>query len=312
MSTTTPILYQVSNSEEKDEENSLSEGFRPKGTDDTFRRGVRPILEQILIAIASLLIVVFMSILVTRIATIALTHTGLTRASAKFQARSAFSGAGFTTRESEMVVNHPVRRKIVMILILIGNAGLVAAVSSLILTFVQQGDSAGLPVRIVVLVGGIVLLWALASSKWVDRRLSMIIDRLLKRYTDLNVTDYASLLHLTGNYRLAELKIGPKDWLNGKTLGETGLRKEGINVLGVRRPKGVYNGNPTGETRLHKDDTLVLYGSIEVIKELDRRERGHQGDWEHKHAVREQERVIEEEAMNEEAAGGQDNQTPER
>jgi hypothetical protein len=74
--------------------------------------------------------------------TIALTHTGLTKASAKFQARSAFSGAGFTTSESEMVVNHPVRRKIVMLLILLGNAGLVTAVSSLILTFVRQGDSA--------------------------------------------------------------------------------------------------------------------------------------------------------------------------
>jgi Trk-type K+ transport system membrane component len=83
-----------------------------------------------------------MSILITRVATIALTHTGLTKASAKFQARSAFSGAGFTTSESEMVVNHPVRRKIVMLLILLGNAGLVTAVSSLILTFVRQGDSA--------------------------------------------------------------------------------------------------------------------------------------------------------------------------
>lgn len=88
-----------------------------------------------MIAIISLLMVVFLSILITRIATIALTHTGLTRESAKFQARSAFSGAGFTTEESEMVVSHPVRRKIVMVLILIGNAGILAAISSLILTF---------------------------------------------------------------------------------------------------------------------------------------------------------------------------------
>lgn len=27
---------------------------------------------------------------------------------------------------------------------------------------------------------------------------------LLKRYTQLNITDYVSLLHLTGEYRLAE------------------------------------------------------------------------------------------------------------
>ncbi len=254
-----------------------------------------------MIAIISLLVVILMSILITRVATIALTHTGLTKASAKFQARSAFSGAGFTTSESEMVVNHPVRRKIVMILILLGNAGLVTAVSSLILTFIKQGDSASLHVRIVLLVAGLVVLWAFASSKWVDRRLSRIIERLLKRYTDLNVTDYASLLHLTGEYRLAELRLTRNDWLDGKTLGEARLRAEGINVLGVERPGGTYIGNLTAETRLHEGDTLVVYGSIEDIKELDRREKGYWGDREHHEAVREQEKVLHEEAKRDRA-----------
>jgi hypothetical protein len=254
-------------------------------------------LEEALIAIASLLVVVFVSILITRMATIALTHTGLTRESARFQARSAFSGAGFTTSESEMVVNHPVRRRIVMILILIGNAGIVAAISSLILTFVKSADATSLHVRIVMLIAGIVLLWGFASSRWVDRRLSAMIDRLLKRYTDLNVTDYASLLHLTGSYRLAELKIKPDDWLDGKNLGEARLREEGINVLGVRRAGGTYIGNPVGQTPLHRGDALVLYGSIEDIKELDRRKKGYRGDKDHLNAVREQEKVIEEEVQ---------------
>jgi hypothetical protein len=47
----------------------------------------------------------------------------------------------------------------------------------------------------------------LASSKWVDRQLSRMVDTLLKRYTKLDVRDYASLLHLTGEYRLAELRV---------------------------------------------------------------------------------------------------------
>jgi len=254
-----------------------------------------------MIAIASLLIIILLSILVTRIATIALTHTGLTRSAAQFQARSALSGAGFTTSESEMVVNHPVRRKIVMILILMGNAGLVAAVSSLILTFVRQGEAAGLPLRVVLLVGGIVVLYGFASSKWVDRQMSRWIDRLLRRYTHLKVTDYASLLHLTGEYRLAELKIGSDDWLEGKALRNAGLREEGVNVLGIRRANGVYLGNPTPETRFETDDTLVLYGSIEAIKELDRRKKGFRGDREHREAVREQDHVVEDEVRRDEA-----------
>jgi Trk-type K+ transport system membrane component len=87
-----------------------------------------------MISIVTLLIVLTLSILITRIATVALTHTGLSRESAKFQARSAFTGVGFTTSESEKVVSHPVRRRILLTLMLLGNAGIVTAVSSLIVS----------------------------------------------------------------------------------------------------------------------------------------------------------------------------------
>lgn len=245
-----------------------------------------------MVAIISLLLVVFLSILITRIATITLTHTGLTRQSARFQARSAFSGAGFTTNESEMVVNHPVRRKIVMFLILIGNAGIVAAISSLILTFVQEGTATTLTLRIVILVSGILVLWLLASSRWVDRQLSRMVDTLLKRYTNLDVRDYASLLHLTGDYRLAELRVRKNDWIAGRKISESRLRDEGINLLGIKKPDGTYIGNPTTDTRLEYRDVLILYGRIEAIEELDRREQGLKGDVEHHQAIVEQQRVV--------------------
>lgn len=257
-----------------------------------------------MVAIVSLLLVVFLSILITRIASIALTHTGLTRESARFQARSAFSGAGFTTSESEMVVNHPVRRRIVMILILIGNAGIVAAMSSLILTFVKQGEETTLALRLVVLIAGIVLLWGFASSRWVDRQLSNGVDRLLKRYTHLNITDYASLLHLTGQYRLAELRVKKGDWLVGRTLSETRPRNEGINILGIKRADGTYIGNPTGGTRIQDKDSLVIYGRIDAIEDLDRRKKGFTGDMEHRKAVVEQSGVLSEEARKDPETSG--------
>ena len=72
--------------------------------------------------ITVILILVF-SILITRVASIALTHTGLSRESSKFQARSAFTGVGFTTNESEKVVNHPVRRRILLLLMIPGKSG---------------------------------------------------------------------------------------------------------------------------------------------------------------------------------------------
>ena len=60
-----------------------------------------------LIAILTLFIIIFMSLLVMRIATMALMLTGLSRESARFQARSAYTGVGFTTTESESIAGHP-------------------------------------------------------------------------------------------------------------------------------------------------------------------------------------------------------------
>ena len=109
-----------------------------------------------MIPIISLLIVLFISILLTRIATVALTHTGLSRESAKFQARSAFTGVGFTTSESEKVVNHPTRRRILLLLMLVGNAGVVTAVSALIVSFINLEQTDALFWQLLLLVAGLV------------------------------------------------------------------------------------------------------------------------------------------------------------
>jgi hypothetical protein len=85
----------------------------------------------------SLLIAIFLSILVTRIATVAFTLTGLSHEAASFQPLSALCGVGFTTSESESVVNHPVRRRIVMLVVRLGNIGIINVISSLVLFFVK-------------------------------------------------------------------------------------------------------------------------------------------------------------------------------
>ena len=246
-------------------------------------------------AILSLLVVITLSILITRIATIALTQTGLSKESARFQARSALSGAGFTTSESESVVSHPVRRRIIMILILLGNAGIVGAASALILGFVRTGESSSAIIKIVVLFTGLTILWTLAQSQWVDCRLSRLIEWALRRYTRLEVRDFSSLLRLGGEYRIIEIQVNAEDWLANRTLAESRLRSEGIVVLGIHRPEGTYIGAPKPERKILPEDVLLLYGRVEAIKRLD--ERGQStGQREHEEAVAEQERIADEEA----------------
>lgn len=237
-----------------------------------------------MIAIGSLLLVVAVSLLVTRVATVMLTATGLSREVARFQARSAFTGAGFTTAESETVVNHPLRRRIVLWLMLLGNAGVVAGVSSLILGFTSGRSVNSAGIKLGELVGGILALLWISRSKRVDRWLTRQIGQALQRFTDMPMRDHADLLQLAGDWSVAELQVGPHDWLAGGRLAELGLRDEGIAVLGLTRG-GVYHGTPNGTSRVEPGDTLLLYGRAPDLADLDRRPRGPAGDRAHAESV---------------------------
>jgi len=245
-----------------------------------------------LAALISLLTVISLSLLITRIATVALALTGLSRESAKFQARSAFTGVGFTTNEAEQVVSHPVRRRILMLLMLLGNVGVITTISSLILTFLNTVSNQQWLVRSLILGTGLVVLWILATSKWIDRYLSRLINWALQRWTRLNVQDYASLLRLSGDYTVMEMEVQPDDWLADRELGELGLRQEGVVVLGIQRENGRYVGAPKGHTHICPGDVLILYGRLPLLNELDQRGADWTGEQSHQKAVAQQQRNL--------------------
>ena len=149
-----------------------------------------------MLAIVSLLVIVTLSLLVTRTAGVALTYTGLSHEAARFQARSAFTGVGYTTSEAEDVVNHPVRRRIVMTLMLLGNAGLITVASSLILTFVSDTDPIAWWLRLLFILGGLGALYGITLIPWVDRKAHQLIEASLRKWTTLEARDFEQLLCL--------------------------------------------------------------------------------------------------------------------
>ncbi|MHC2068770.1 TrkA C-terminal domain-containing protein [Bremerella sp. T1] len=237
--------------------------------------------------IISLLLVIVISLMVVRIATIALVLTGISHQLAQFQARSAFTGAGFTTSESDKVTQHPVRRKIIMLLMLLGNAGIVTAVSSLMLSFVSTSDEN--PVNIWLRFGflgvGLVILWFVTQSQWIDQRLNNLVEWALRRWTDLEVADYSNLLHLGHGFSVVEMGVEEDDWLVERDLAGLRLSEEGVLVLGIERPGEDYVGAPRGTTRLQAGDTVILYGPRDILTNLDERRAGSTGNWDHHKAV---------------------------
>lgn len=254
-----------------------------------------------MIALLSLFIILIFSILITRMVTVALMHTGISREIAQFQAASAFSGSGFTTSESEKVINHPVRRRIILMTMRMGSVGIVTMISSLVLTFVEAGGSRDWAIRLTLILLGLIVLWLLTTSRWVNHYLSRLITWALRRWTDLDVIDYANLLNVASEYRIVELTIEADDWLANRLLRDLRLSSEGVLVLGIHRVNGDYVGTPLGDTHIYPDDRLILYGRASQIAELSQRRPGMTGYLAHQEAVAEQIDLLEEQADREQS-----------
>lgn len=243
-----------------------------------------------MLALITFLVVIAIVLTAARVGATALEATGMARDSAEFQARSALLGVGFTTSEAEDITGHPTRRRIVLWLMTFGNAGTVTAIGSLVLTFggtetIQTIERSG-----ILLVGTVVLLVSVHTSV-ANRIITAATQAALRRFSQLDTTDFASLLRFDSDYAVTELTAHEGEWLVGKRLAELHLTSEGVVVLGIHRADGSFLGTPTGDTAVGPEDHVLAYGRAPVLRELATRKHV-AGDEAHALAVDEQQAVL--------------------
>jgi len=130
----------------------------------------------------TLLLLLAGSLTIVRSAGVALRLTGLPQDVARFQAISALTGAGYTTSESETAVRHPVRRRILMLLMLTGHLGVVTLASTVILAVTLADGVAGTFGQIVALILSVGLVYLLAASETLDCLMCSLIERAMLRW----------------------------------------------------------------------------------------------------------------------------------
>ncbi len=216
------------------------------------------------------------SFIVVRIGAIAFQLTGLEWALAKFQALSCFSGTGFTTREAELVVGHPKRRKIASLLMVLGNAGLVM----LIATFANSirpriaGASTwfswlwgglGPLVNFLVIALAIFLTWFFFARSQKAKALTDYLRSRVKRSGIVASVSVEELLVASGGYGVVRAQISKDSPLVGHTLATSGLRQKDISVLVVRRDHEPI-ANPEASTRIEVADDLLCFGKLDQMR----------------------------------------------
>lgn len=213
-------------------------------------------------AAISLLVILTLSVIVMRVAAVVLRLTGLPDHVARFQARSAFTGTGFTTSETEAVVNYPIRRRVIGLLMVVGNLGLVSVLATVIVSFVSMQDSmAAMSRQLLWLIGAIALLWFIALNPIADRLMCASIGWLLRRVTSLGRQGPTNLLQVSSGYGVAEHRVLPNSGFENIVLSDLRLAEQGLVLLGIRHDDGSYTSSPDLRTRVTAGDSLVLYGS---------------------------------------------------
>lgn len=217
-----------------------------------------------------LLVIVLIALLIVQTGTNALLLTGMSLAVARFQAASAFFGVGFTTQEAEMVVNHPVRRRIILLLIVSGNIGLTSALATLIVTFVSRDAQDGMHwgTMIGCLLLGILVLAVFMNLPFVRNPLDVLMRLSLERAGVVRAVDYELLLKVRHGFCVSDFEVEKDHPVAGLALMESRLNDYGIVVLGIYRHGGEFTGVPPKEAVIDAGDVIMVYGSEDAVNRL--------------------------------------------
>jgi Trk-type K+ transport system membrane component len=219
--------------------------------------------------------VVFVSFVIVRIGAIAFHLTGLDWSLSKFQALSCFSGTGFTTREAELIVGHPQRRRIASILMVLGNAGLVTLIASMVNSLrphrLELPFLSGLPewlipwLSLAIIAVALYGLYRFVNSRAAHSMTSALRRKVVARYEAGRTVSFEELTITTGGYGVLRIPVPTNTLIVNKTLLDSGLKAENILVLAIVRGSETIP-NPAVSAQIRENDELICFGRMDSIR----------------------------------------------
>jgi hypothetical protein len=200
---------------------------------------------------------------------IALEATGMERARARFQAMSALTGTGFTTREAEDIVGHPRRRLIAGWLMFLGNAGILLFLL-IILIIIVVGIKPARGLSPALIIGLAIPPIALMVFYWIgvlDKLATKIVNWLKRSGYFTSELSIKETIHHSGDYSIARLTMGRKAPEVGCKISDISLAKHGITILAIERGERTLPF-PEAKEIVLVGDHLLCYGKTDEIGRL--------------------------------------------
>lgn len=217
-------------------------------------------------AVIVLLTLVLVCAACVQLGAIALELTGMERTKARFQAVSAFTNSGYTTREAEEVTRFPVRRRIVSFLMVFGYVGLATFIGTFATSFFER-SYAQTAVQGGIVVGSLGLLYLLLRWRGLTMRVGRAVRRWLGRRHAFDAPSVEEMLQVFEGFGIVRVTVDEECELVGKPLSELRLTARRVQILAIERG-GQWIAVPQGADELRIGDHLLCYGDEGAIGTL--------------------------------------------
>jgi len=231
------------------------------------------------LAISLILAVIAVYLFVVELFSVAFKLTGMASKKIRFQVGSLFTGTGFTTAESELIVNDDRRRKIALACIYTGHIfsvlimGLIInvlfSIGTSITTFSATAQNLTEWYFIVFYVSaGFFLLVLFIKIPPINRRFTRFLEAIAIHFSkNSRNTNIITIIDYYNKCAIAEVvlnRIPP--FAQELTLSQMELNKKySINILSIKRGKRLLDVSK--DTMFRKGDILVIYGVVHDIQD---------------------------------------------
>lgn len=220
-------------------------------------------------SLISFFILIIAYLVIVEIFTVLFRLTGLREDKARFQAISLMTNSGYTSKESELIMNSSIRKNLATLMMLFGYIFAVSGVSLLVNLFIRAGEAQLNWLTLLYSLLFLLIIIAITRSKWLIRHFDRLIKYLAQKKDDGMFCNNIRILEMIHDKLIAEVLITrlPTE-ISGKNLEETNFsRTYMLNVLLIKRGNQIID-HVTPKDELKKGDRVLIYGSKKHIIEL--------------------------------------------
>jgi len=219
-------------------------------------------------------LVIVLYIVIADVFTILFRLTGMTEEMARLQVISLLTNSGFTTKESEIILETRTRRNLAKVIMIFGYAFSATIVSSIVTAFISLGfSSIAFSYTWILLLFILFMLFTIVRKiKFVKKKMDWWIESFCYKHILKEENNTIVVLEEYGDVVVATVVLrNVPDCIRNKTLIENEInKKHEIMVLLIKKADGTVE-RAHADTILMKDDMVMVLGKRRNITKLFKR-----------------------------------------